>query len=182
MALAPLGGHHPSLISDLLHNMNDIINTRPAVRATLDANTDRIILPVDARRAGTVSLSGTWGDTEEYGPGCVVVELKTVAGTLWASHRITGDTSFRLPPRTERVEALVTSRAPGMSLELTVTQSAELAAPRTRSRQPIGRHPQIAGRWYTPAEAKVRERRMEAYRASTSHAQENINGDRRRTG
>ena len=113
--------------------MNDIINMRPAIRATLDALTDRIILPVDARRAGTVSLSGTWGDIEEYGPGCVVIELKTVAGTLWASHRITADTSFTLSPRTERVEAQVTSRAPGMSLELTIAQSAELAAPRTRS-------------------------------------------------
>ena len=159
--------------------MNDML---PTVRAPLDPNTDRIILPVDARRAGEVSLSGTWGDIENYGPGCVVVELKTVAGTLWASHRITADTTFKLPPRTERVEALVTSRAPGMSLELTIAQSAELAPPRTRSRPPIGRHPQIAGRWYTPTEAAARERRMEAYRASTSRAQENINGDRRRTG
>lgn len=158
--------------------MNDIMI--PAARAPLDGNTDRIILPVDALRAATVSLSGTWGDVGEYGPGCVVVELKTIAGSLWASHRITADTSFRLPPRTERVEAVVTSRTPGMDLELTIAQSAEFSPPRTRSRPPIGRHPQIAGRWYSPTEAKARERRMEAYRNATNNgpqvSKENSNG------
>lgn len=155
--------------------MNDI-EMLPAARATLDANTDFITLPVDAHRAGSVSLSGTWGDVAEYGPGCVVVALKTIAGTLWASHRITADTSFRLPPRTERVEAVVTSRAPGMDLELTIAQPAELSPPRTRSRPPIGRHPQIAGRWYTPGETKARERRIEAYRAATNNQPQVSNG------
>lgn len=162
--------------------MNDI-NMLPAARATLDVNTDFVTLPLDARRAGVVSLSGTWGDTAEYGPGCVVVHLKTLTGSLWSSHRITADTTFNLPPRTERVEALVTLRAPGMDLELTVTQSAELAPPRTRRRPPIGRHPLIAGRWYTPEEVAARERRFEAYRAAAhNRPQEKTNGDRRRTG
>lgn len=151
-------------------------NTLPAVRASLDDNTDRIILPVDANRGGSVSLKGTWGDIENYGPGSVVVELKTVARALWTSHRLTADTTFNLPPRTERIEAVVTSRAPGLDLELTIAQSAELSPPRTRSRPPIGRPPQLAGRWYTPDEAKARERRIEAYRNATYRPQEETNG------
>lgn len=152
-------------------------NTLPAVRASLDSFTDRIILPIDPDRAGTVSLTGTWGDIAEYGPGSVVVELKTVAKSLWTSHRLTADTTFSLPPRTERIEAVVTSRTPGMSLELTITQSAELLPHNTRSRPKLPRDPQVAGRWYTPTEAAARERRLDAYRLAAT--QENRYGARR---
>lgn len=157
-------------------------NMTPAARVPLDGWTDYIALPVDPDRAGRVTLAGNW-DTEEYGPGCVVIQLKTVAGARWTSHHITDDISFALPPRTDRLEAVVTSRTPGMALELTLAQSAEQSPPNTRHRPKLPRHPQVPGHWHTPTEAAARERRLEAYRRATSHHREEMNnGDRRRTG
>jgi len=140
-----------------------------------DTNTDRVIVPVAPERAGKVSLKGSWGDLETYGPGSVVIELKTIAGATWASHRLTADVTFKMPPRTERVEAVVTTRTPGMALELVIEQAAEVTPPNIRSRPKMAADPLIVGRWYTPTEAVARERRLEAYRAASK---ENSRGAR----
>lgn len=146
--------------------MSTNANLIPSACVPLDGSTDRIILPVDPDRAGQVTVSGNW-DAEEYGPGSVVIELKTVAGAQWTSHRIAADVSFALPPRTERLEAVVTYRTPGMVLELTLAQAKELSPPNNRQRLKLPRDPHIAGRWFTPTEAAARERRIAAYRNAT---------------
>jgi hypothetical protein len=103
--------------------------TTPPKQATIDDYTTRVTLSVDPLRPSYVTIEGTWGDLETYGPAPSILELKTHAGKRWSGHTLTKSTGFALAEGTERLELTVTLGVPGMELTLKVFQDQPKRAP-----------------------------------------------------
>lgn len=91
-------------------------------RARLDRNSRQIGLPVPTSGKATFSISGRWRVLEEEGPDPTVVILKCRARLAKRSseHRLTDDTSFRLPEGTEFAELQVLDPSDHTDLNVTI--------------------------------------------------------------
>ncbi len=92
-------------------------------RARLDRNSHKVGLPVPVSGKATFAISGRWRVLEEEGPDPTVVILKCRARIAKRSseHRLTDDTSFRLPEGTEFAELQVLDPSDHTDLNVTIT-------------------------------------------------------------
>lgn len=117
--------------------------TSAPARATLDSETKRIVLPLDAVRAAFLVIEGIWGD-DEYGPGACRLELKSYSkvpaghpGARWGAYTLTKNAAFALPEATDRIELEVVDSVPGLALTLAIYQEPAKRAPATSSAPPV---------------------------------------------